>query len=312
MSKSILVTGGAGFIGSHLCEALLARGDCVVVLDNFCSGKRENLHIPAGALRLVEGDVRQLSQFTHQIGPVDTIVHLAALISGYNSLSDPDDYEDVNIRGLLRVIEYAAAHGVKRILFASSSTVYGNQPGVALSETTAPDPLTVYALTKLAGEHLVRLYSRLAGFSHCTLRLFNVYGPRQATNHPYANVTCKFSYAAANSLPVKLFGDGEQSRDFIYVGDVVRAFLAVLDESREPLYNIGTGHQHSINQLLGRLEEIVGAPVAVQPQPEWPNDIRSIRADTSRFEREFDIRPQVSLSEGLAKTVGFFRTTAGS
>lgn len=312
LSKTILVTGGAGFIGSHLCEALLARGNHVVVLDNFCSGKRENLQELGDDLRLIEGDVRSLPDIADQIGPVDAIVHLAALISGYDSLSDPDDYEDVNVRGLLRVIEHAAAHGVKRILFASSSTVYGNQPGVALSETTPPDPLTVYALTKLAGEHLLRLYSQLGRFTHCSLRLFNVYGPRQATDHPYANVTCKFSHAAANSLPVKLFGDGEQRRDFIYVGDVVRAFLAVLDDSRGQLYNVGTGHARSINQLLGALEEIVGVPLAAERQPEWPNDIRSIRADISQFEGEFGFRPQVGLREGLTRTVDFFRACRGN
>jgi UDP-glucose 4-epimerase len=309
VGKSYLVTGGAGFIGSHLADALLAAGHRVTVLDNFCSGRCENLAHASGQLRLIDGDIRSVADHADAIGQVDGIVHLAALISGYDSLSDPDAYEDVNIRGLLRVIEYAAANGVKRIVFASSSTVYGNREGIALTETVPPEPLTVYALTKLTGEHLLRLYGNMHGFSHCSLRLFNVYGPRQATDHPYANVTCKFSHAAANGLPVKLFGDGEQSRDFVYVDDVVRAFMAVLEGSAEQIYNVGTGRTAKINDLIGELGRIGGKPLAAEPCPPWPNDIRSIQADTSRFAAEFGFAPEVGIREGLERTVDFFRST---
>jgi len=302
-----LVTGGAGFIGSHLTDALLAAGHRVTVLDNFCSGKRENL-ATSGDVRLIEGDIRSIADHAEAIGQIDGIIHLAALISGYDSLSDPDAYEDVNIRGLMRVIEYAAANGVKRIVFASSSTVYGNREGIALTEAVPPEPLTVYALTKLTGEHLLRLYGNMHGFSHCSLRLFNVYGPRQATDHPYANVTCKFSHAAANGLPVKLFGDGEQSRDFVYVDDVVRAFMAVLDGSDAQIYNVGTGRTAKINELIGELGRISGKPLTTEQCPPWPNDIRSIQADTSRFAGEFGFAPEVGIREGLARTVEFFRS----
>ena len=309
MSKSYLVTGGAGFIGSHLTDALLAAGHRVTVLDNFCSGKRENLEAASGDLRLIVGDIRSIGDHAETIGPVDGIIHLAALISGYDSLADPDAYEDVNIRGLLRVIEYAAANGVRRILFASSSTVYGNREGIALTEAVPPEPLTVYALTKLTGEHLLRLYANMHGFSHCSLRLFNVYGPRQATDHPYANVTCKFSHAAANGLPVQLFGDGEQSRDFVYVDDVVRAFVAVLDASAEEIYNVGTGKTARIKDLISELGRISGRPLVAEQCPPWPNDIRSIQADTSRFASEFGFKPEVGIHDGLARTVNFFRST---
>ena len=312
MRKSYLVTGGAGFIGSHLCDTLLADGHRIVVLDNFCSGKRENLVGIKGDLTLIEGDIRSIADHAEAIGSVDTIVHLAALISGYDSLSDPDAYEDVNLRGLQRTIEFAVAADVKRIVFASSSTVYGNQEGVALSETILPDPLTVYALTKLAGEHLLRLYGQMHGFSHCSLRLFNVYGPRQATDHPYANVTCKFSHAAANGLPVKLYGDGEQSRDFVYVGDVVRAVLAVLDGSSQSLYNVGTGNAARINDLLSELGEIGGAALVTEQCDPWVNDIRSIRADPSRFAAEFGFRPETSLRDGLNRTVAYFNSARGA
>ena len=312
MRRSYLVTGGAGFIGSHLCDALLADGHRIVVLDNFCSGKRQNLAGINGDLTLIEGDIRSIADHAAEIGHVDTIVHLAALISGYDSLSDPDAYEDVNLRGLQRTIDFAVEAGVKRIIFASSSTVYGNQEGIALSETTLPDPLTVYALTKLAGEHLLRLYGQMHDFSYCSLRLFNVYGPRQATDHPYANVTCKFSHAAANGLPVKLYGDGEQSRDFVYVGDVVRAFLAVLDDSSQSLYNVGTGSVARINDLLNELGEIGGAPLVTEQCDPWVNDIRSIQADPSRFAAEFGFRPETSLRDGLDRTVAFFRSARGA
>lgn len=312
MGNSYLVTGGAGFIGSHLCDALLAEGHRVVVLDNFCSGKRANLAAATGELTLIEGDIHSIADHAQAIGRVDTIVHLAALISGYDSLSDPDAYQDVNVRGLQRVIDFAAQTGIKRIVFASSSTVYGNRDGLILSEATLPDPLTVYALTKLAGEHLLKLYGELHGFSHCSLRLFNVYGPRQATDHPYANVTCKFSHAAANGLPVKLYGDGEQSRDFVYVGDVVRALSAVLHASSSNLYNVGTGSAARINDLVSELGQITGKALATEQCEPWANDIRTIKADPSRFADEFGFRPQVGLRDGLEKTVDFFRISHGT
>jgi UDP-glucose 4-epimerase len=304
------VTGGAGFIGSHLVDALVAAGHDVVVLDNFASGKQANLAGPSAEVAVIEGDVRSMIDHAPEIGEVDAIVHLAALISGYDSLSAPDDYVDVNVRGLLRVIDFAAARKVPRIVFASSSTVYGNQESIALTETTPPHPLTVYALTKLTGERLLDMYGRLHGFSHCSLRLFNVYGPRQAPDHPYANVTCKFSHAAANGLAVDLYGDGEQSRDFVYVADVVRAFMAVLERSAHAIYNVGTGETARINDLITALGDIGGRPLEVRRQAPWPNDIRSIKADTGHFAAEFGFRPKVPLSEGLARTVGFFREQA--
>ena len=308
MSRRILVTGGAGFIGSHLVDALLERGDEVVVLDNLTSGSADKLPKAAQRLHFIEGDIRDIGALDGRIGPVDTIVHLAALISGYDSLNSPDEYEDVNVRGLLRVIEFVTQRAIPRIVFASSSTVYGNNLASPLSEEAAPAPATVYALTKLAGEHLLAMYGAMRGFSHCSLRLFNVYGPRQAVDHPYANVTCKFSHAAANGLGVRRYGDGEQTRDFIYVSDVVRAFLAVLGGSRQPIYNVGTGEEHSINGLLGMLERISGRPIPAEDCGPWPNDIRSIRADIGRIAREFGFAPAVGLREGLEATVQSFRS----
>lgn len=301
------MTGGAGFIGSHLAEAMLLDGHEIVILDNFCSGNRSNVASIADRLRIIEGDVRSLPALEGAIGPVDTIIHLAALISGYDSLAEPDAYYSANLNGLQRVIDFAIRNGKPRIVFASSSTVYGNQGQTPLHEDVPPDPLTVYALTKLAGEHLLRIYGTMHEFSHCSLRLFNVYGPRQAVDHPYANVTCKFAHAAAHNLSVKLFGDGHQSRDFVFVDDVVRAFQAALSRSEHTVYNVGTGTSASINELIGALGEIGGTPLVTEQCGPWPNDIRSIRADPSRFEQEFGFRPEVSIQKGLRETVAFFR-----
>ena len=300
-----LVTGGAGFIGSHLCDALVDGGHDVVVLDDFSSGHRANLAQLEGRVEIVEGDLTAAS-LDRTGGKFDTVVHLAALISGHDSLLEPDAYCATNIFGLLRVIDFVAANKIPRIVFASSSTVYGNSDAEALSERDVPAPITVYAANKLNGEHLLAMYGALHGFSHCSLRLFNVYGPRQAIDHPYANVTCKFSHAAANRLPIALYGDGEQSRDFVYIDDVVRAFMRVLATSPSAVYNIGTGAQTSINGLIATLEGISGNPFSIDRKGEWPNDIRRISADLGRAEMELGYRPTVDMAEGLARTVASF------
>jgi UDP-glucose 4-epimerase len=301
-----LVTGGAGFIGSHLCDALVERGDSVVVVDNFSSGKRANLEAAAAAIEVIEADV--VDGFpAEKIGRVDAVIHLAALISGYDSLHEPDSYMRTNVTGLLRVIDFVAANDVPRIVFASSSTVYGAAAAEGLTEDVLPAPMTVYAASKLIGEQLLAMYSELHGFSYCCLRLFNVYGPRQATDHPYANVTCKFSYSAAHGLPIVLYGDGEQSRDFVFVADVVKALLLVLPASPSPVYNIGTGRETSINELIETLEQFEKKALQAEQQSPWPNDIRRISADTRLARDELGFEPEVSLRDGLARTVDFFR-----
>ncbi|MER9565899.1 NAD-dependent epimerase/dehydratase family protein [Mesorhizobium sp. M0571] len=305
--SSYLITGGAGFIGSHLCDILLARGDRVVVVDNFLSGKRQNLPAAHPNISVLNGDIRDIAKFRSEIGDVDAIVHLAALISGYDSLRTPDEYVDVNVTGLQRVIDFAATQRIRRIVFASSSTVYGNTDLSSIDESITPAPVTVYAASKLFGEHLLAMYAKLHGYSYCSLRLFNVYGPRQAVDHPYANVTCKFSYAAAHALPIKKFGDGGQSRDFVYIADVVDAFVSVLDETGNGLYNIGTGTSNSINALISELEKITNSTLGVELLDPWPNDVRRIQADTAKYVTTFGRRPKVSLREGLERTVDFFR-----
>lgn len=308
MTKHVILTGGGGFIGSHLADALVARGERVTIIDNFLSGKLENLAAVVDEIDLIEADFESLESYADRIGKVDTIIHLAALISGHDSLVDPLPYQQTNVLGLHALIEFVRKQGIGRILFASSSTVYGQQAAAEVTELALPRPASVYALSKLAGEYLLDMYGKLYGFSHCSLRLFNVYGPRQATDHPYANVACKFANAAANDLPVLRYGDGNQSRDFVYVADVVDAFIAALDVANANVYNVGTGSDHSINQLLRVLGNLTGRAVAIEDRPAWPNDIRQIRANMDQFEDDFGFRPGIDIGQGLAATVEFFQS----
>jgi UDP-glucose 4-epimerase len=303
----ILVTGGAGFIGSHLIDRLLDRGDDVVVVDDFSLGAREKLGPNAARVQWIDAPVQRIGEHRAEIDQVDRIFHLAALISGYDSLNAADAYVDANVTGMLRVLELARDLGGTRILFASSSTVYGDRPDPVRRETDVPAPITVYAATKLLGEHLLAMYAPLYGFTHTSLRLFNVYGPRQNPDHPYANVTCKFAFAAANHTGVRLYGDGLQTRDFVYVSDVVDAFLAVEAGSEQAAYNVGTGADAPILSLLEHVQRAVGAELPVERLGAWHNDIRAIRADCSRLTAETGWAPKVSLGEGLRRTVAFFQ-----
>jgi UDP-glucose 4-epimerase len=304
----VLITGGAGFIGSHLCDSLINAGAEVIILDDFSSGQRENIAHLDGRVRLIEASVLDIARHREALTGVTRIYHLAALISGYDSLHEPEAYVDTNLVGLLRLIEVARTLPGVRIIFASSSTVYGNNLAPVCSETSEVNPLTMYALSKLTGEHTLRLYGELHGFDHVSLRLFNVYGPRQSPNHPYANVTCKFSYAAATGGGVQLYGDGEQSRDFVFVDDVVEALMLVSEPgSRHKIYNVGTGAAASIKTLLREVEKLAGSELEVKRHAAWANDIHWIRADVFRLEQEFGYRPRVTLADGLARTVEYFR-----
>ena len=303
----VLVTGGAGFIGSHLVERLVARGDEVVVLDDLSLGSRANLASVASRARILVDSVTSLPKLRPELEGIDTVVHLAALISGYDSLEHPRAYLDANVGDLLTVLETMRAIGARRIVLASSATVYGDSTGIAKREGDLPMPITTYALTKLADEHLLRMYGPLWGFTHTSLRLFNVYGPRQSPDHPYANVTCKFAHAAANGLPVKLYGDGAQSRDFVYVDDVVDALVRALEPTPGHVYNVGTGVETSIRALLDTVQEVSDTRLVVEHCPPWPNDVRSVRADVSALARDLGIRASTPLADGLRRTVEHFR-----
>jgi UDP-glucose 4-epimerase len=307
----VLVTGGAGFIGSHVVEKLLEAGHDVVVVDNLTSGARENLS-RAGRARLIVADILELPQLEKELSGVEVIYHFAALISSQDSLRNPEKYLETNVAGTTRVIQTAASVGARRILFASSSTVYGSSGETTKRESTLPAPITVYALSKLAGEHLLALYAPIHGFSHTSLRMFNVYGPRQSPNHPYANVTCKFAHAVSATREIDVYGDGEQSRDFVYVDDVARAFFALASGSKRPIYNLGSGTSRSINELIDVVERVGETRLVRRDQAPWPNDIRSIRADVDSLLHDHDLRATTSLDQGIAQTIRYFRELSTS
>lgn len=304
-----LVTGGAGFIGSHLCEALLAHGRRVIVLDDLSSGSRSNLAPVAEGVHFIQADVRNLLDHADGLREVTEIYHLASLISSQDSLRDPDRYLDVNLHGLLRVIDLAVMlGGAPKIVFASSSTVYGNADRPLRSESDPLQPETVYAATKAMGEHLLRIYGESHGVQSVSLRLFNVYGPRQSPDHAYANVACKFAYAAARGGPAWVVGSGEQKRDFVYVTDVVDVMLALAEASAASVYNIGTGLSTSISDLLDlALSAGDRSGVEVHRAEPWPNDIYDIQADLTRLRDEKGSVAFTPLADGIRETVRIFR-----
>ena len=308
----VLVTGGAGFIGSHVVERFVARGDDVTVLDDLSSGSRAHLRAVSDRITFLEDRVENIAAHAAALEGTRIVVHLGALISSYDSLVEPRRYVDANIGGLLELLALVRTWPSAHVVFASSSTVYGNRPDPVRRETDVPAPINVYALSKLTGEHLLAMYGPLYGFTHTSLRLFNVYGPRQSPTHAYANVTCKFSHAAATGAPVKLFGDGSVTRDFVYVDDVVDAFVeASAGPKPHAVYNVGTGADRSIAALLAEVEQLGGRTLDVERCPPWPNDIIAIRADVDRLRRDFERVPRVGLTQGLAQTIAYFRARDG-
>lgn len=302
-----LITGGAGFIGTHLSRRLVSEGFEVTVLDDLSWGHREGVELIPG-VTMIQGSVLNLpavldgrTHFTH-------VIHLAALISAYESLELPEKYLENNVTGLLRVIELCEQLEHPRVVFASTSGIYGNGGGVEKFEDDAPAPTTVYASSKLSGEHLLSMYRDRRGFDDVSLRFFNVYGPGQGPDHPYANVTCRFSRAAALGESIELYGDGGQTRDFIYVQDVVEAiWLAATKPAEHRVYNVGTGADASITQLVHEVEQAAGRSVQVDRLPSWPNDIRHIRANIDRIRTDLGFEPKVGFQEGLAATIESFR-----
>jgi UDP-glucose 4-epimerase len=304
--KRALITGGAGFIGAHLTARLVELDFEVVVLDDLSWGDQRKLEGLKG-VRFLQGDIKRLADHASELGQFSHVFHLAALISAYQSLDEPDQYFDTNVNGLLRVLELCSKSSQPRLVFASTSGVYGNSDRSLKSEEDLPRPTTVYAATKLAGEHLLSMYRSRLGFDDVALRFFNVYGPGQSTKHPYANVTCRFSHAAALGGVAQLFGDGSVTRDFIYVDDVVDAVLAVAFKStKHRVYNVGTGKSASIAELLATVQRLALKPLTVEKHPAWPNDIQAICADVSRLQTELGFSAKVGFEQGLRQTIEYF------
>jgi UDP-glucose 4-epimerase len=290
-----LVTGGAGFIGSHVAEALLARGDDVTILDNLSNGKREN--VPAGA-RLIEGDIREPGAAFADARP-EAVFHLAAQADVRVSVTRPDYDADVNILGTVRVLEAAREHDAQVVFSSTGGAIYGECEEPA-AEDKKLEPLAPYGTSKLAGEEYLATYNRLHETRHVSLRYGNVYGPRQDPHGEAGVVAIFFSRLAENGTP-KVFGDGAQTRDYVYVADVARATLAA-GELDGGVYNVGTGRETSVNELLKLCARVAGVEVDPEFAPPRPGELQRSVLDPSRAVDELGWRAERSLEEGLRET----------
>ena len=303
----ILVTGGAGFIGSHLCDALLAAGYSVRVVDNLSTGQRDNLPLDDPRLQLIEGDVADAALMRRAVAGCQAVAHLAAVASVQASVDDPVSTHQSNFIGTLNLCEAMREAGVKRVLFASSAAIYGNNgEGVAVTEDTAKAPLTPYAADKLASEHYLDFYRREHGFTPAIFRFFNIYGPRQDPSSPYSGVISIFTERALAGRPITVFGDGEQTRDFFYVADLVPLLMQGLTgtEVASEAVNVGHSQSVSLNQLLAAIRQVLGELPEVTYGEARPGDIRHSRADNRLLRQRYQLLPATPLAEGLARLLG--------
>lgn len=298
----ILVTGGAGFIGSHLVEHLLATGTSVRVLDNLSTGKRANL--PAHPqLEFIQGDIRDWSLVLDSVRGVEGIVHLAAVASVQASIDDPILTHQVNFDGTLNLLEAARRNGTRRFLYACSAAVYGDAASIPVSEDSKPNPLSPYAVDKLSGEHYLLHYHRQHGLPATSFRFFNIYGPRQDPSSPYSGVISIFVDRLKQNQPVTIFGDGAQTRDFVYVADLAGLLVRAVQgtEGVGGVFNVGTGARHSLLQLLDILEKLSGKKIERRHEPPRLGDIRHSCADVSRLEKIFKGIPSTPFDRGMKK-----------
>lgn len=306
----VLVTGGAGFIGSHLVRACLERGHEVRVLDDLSSGSRRNLRGFESDLELVEASIVDLEATRGAARGVEVVFHQAAIASVPLSVDDPVRTHAVNASGTVNVLEAARRAGSRRVVIASSSAVYGDDETLPKVETLPPSPLSPYALQKLESELYAERYEALYGLETVALRYFNVYGPRQDPSSMYAGVIPRFSVALAEGHPPRIYGDGRQSRDFVFVEDVVAANLAAASVALPPEWapiNIGGGCSVTVLELVERMAKVLGIP-RLQPvfEPARAGDVRHSRADVSRARQRLGWKPTTDLDAGLAVTVPYY------
>jgi UDP-N-acetylglucosamine/UDP-N-acetyl-alpha-D-glucosaminouronate 4-epimerase len=308
-----LVTGGAGFIGSHMVEEIVRRGDSVRVLDNFSTGRKENLSAVLDKIELDEGDICDPATLKRVFAGVDYVIHLAALSSVVRSIEDPVATTEVNIIGTLQVLLAAHDSHAKRVVMAATGAAYGEQATLPLVETQTPAPLSPYALVKLAGEYYGKIFYRLFGLEFVALRFFNIFGPRQNPKSPYTGVLSKFITAYLGAKTPTIFGDGEQSRDFTYVANVVDASLRACVKPGAPgkVMNVGTGIGTTLNQTIKLLNRILAVEVKPQYGPARLGDVLHSRADITLARDVLGYEPIVSFEEGLRRTVAWLRTEMG-
>jgi nucleoside-diphosphate-sugar epimerase len=313
-----LVTGGSGFIGSNIVEALLRRGEYVVVLDDFSTGRRENLEAVQHALpadrvppEILEGDLRDEALLRRAMQGVTHVLHQAALPSVQRSVEDPLSSHEVNATGTLRLLMAARDAGVRRFVYASSSSVYGDTPTLPKIESMTPTPQSPYAISKLAGEYYCRVFHSLYGLETVSLRYFNIFGPRQDPKSQYAAVIPNFVRAALDGRAPTVFGDGLQSRDFTYIDNAVHANLLACEAPATAAggaFNIGFGQSATLLEVLTVLEKITGAPVRPTHAPPRAGDVRHSLASIDAARARLAYAPAIGLEEGLRRTVAWFRS----
>jgi len=313
MTRRALVTGGAGFIGSHLVEALVADGFVVRVLDDFSGGHEENLTGIDGEVEVVRGDCRRAEDARAAADGCEAVFHEAALPSVQRSVEEPRLSHGINLEGTLTMLEAAKDAGVRRFVFAGSSSAYGNSEELPKRETMAPEPLSPYAAQKLASEAYCQSFAGCFGLHTVVLRYFNVYGPRQDPSSPYSGVISLFVTALLDGRAPTIYGDGEQSRDFVFVGDVARANLAAATSDTPPgsVINIAGGRRVTVNELYRTIrKEVGGAAELIEPTyaPPRTGDVRHSLADLERARLHLGWEPRVPLTDGIAETIPQYRS----
>jgi nucleoside-diphosphate-sugar epimerase len=305
-----LVTGGAGFIGSHIAEELLRRGERVRVADSFVTGKRENLAHLSG-VELVEGDLADLAVAQRAVAGVDYVLHQAAIPSVPRSVEDPITSNRANIDASLNVLVAARDAKVRRVVYAGSSSAYGNQPTLPKVETMGTAPLSPYALQKLVAEQYCQMFTALYGLETVTIRYFNVFGPRQDPSSPYSGVISLFIRALVEGRAPTIYGDGGQTRDFTYVANVVDGVLraCTAPSASGEVINVATGGRISLNELFRAVKKLTGADVEPIYKETRAGDVRDSQADISKARRLLGYEPHVGLEQGLDQTVAWFRKT---
>jgi nucleoside-diphosphate-sugar epimerase len=305
-----LVTGGAGFIGSHLAEELLRRGEQVRVIDSLITGKRDNLaHLPH--VEFMEGDLADVAVARRAVAGVDYVLHQAAIPSVPRSVQDPITSNRANIDAALNVLVAARDEGVKRVVYAGSSSAYGNTPTLPKVETMPTAPLSPYALQKLVAEQYCQMFTQLYGLETVTTRYFNVFGPRQDPSSPYSGVISLFISALCEGRPPKIYGDGEHTRDFTYVGNVVDGVLRACEakDASGEVINVATGGRISLNQLFRVVRDLAAANVEPIYEAPRAGDVKDSQADISKARRILGYEPLVSFEDGLDRTVAWYRAS---
>ncbi len=304
-----LITGGAGFIGSHIAHACVAQGETVRILDDFSTGRLENLRDVQSQLTLAKANICDLEAIRPYFQGVDYVVHLAALPSVARSIEDPLTTHNVNLGGTLNVLLAAREAGVRRVVFSASAAAYGDSSAPSRRESDPVHPLSPYAVTKLAGEYYCQIFARIFHLEAVALRFFNIFGPRQNPESPYTGVLSKFITAYLRGTEPLILGDGRQSRDFTYVANVVEAVRLACQtpQAAGKVINVGTGESHTLNETIELLNLIFGKRVVPRYAPPRPGDVRDSRADLSLARAVLHYEPRVDFEAGLRQTVEWYR-----